>query len=213
MPLLTLLILRDRPIADNGRDHPFSVNECYRLITTIAVTLNLLKRHNVGQIRHATNTTRVRLWVVGPFLFYLLTFLLWFPLWRHAPHSFSARALGGVLGAMTAILMTLAVVGQFFNPLGLGPITDLPVRVHEHFKDDSKSVDATDASRRASLNRPALAITKRLPDGTPVRGTCPLCEVEFSTEAFDRDKSYAHESKLEQQYGEHFQYHLSDDCQ
>jgi len=58
---------------------------------------------------------------------------------------------------------------------------------------------------------PSLVITKRLKSGTPVRGACPVCEVEFSTEAFDRDRSYPHESKLEQWYAEHFQCHLSDD--
>jgi hypothetical protein len=48
---------------------------------------------------------KVKLWVIGPFLAYLLVFLLWFPLWQHSPHSFSARVLGILFGAMTAILV------------------------------------------------------------------------------------------------------------
>lgn len=157
-----------------------------------------------------TNKTRVRLWILGPFLFYLIVFLLWFPRWQHAPHSFSARVLGVLFAAMTAVLALLAIVGDFFNPLGLGPVTDLVVRIYQHFKDDSKRADAAGSSIQVGSSRPSLVITKRLHDGTPVRGACPICDVEFSTEAFDKDKSYAHENKLEEQYGEHFQYHLSD---
>lgn len=156
------------------------------------------------------NKTRVRLWVIGPFLFYLIIFLLWFPRWQHSPQSFSARALGVLFMAMTAILALLGIVGDFFNPLGLGPVTGLAVRIYRHFKDDSKRADVAGSRLGVGSSRPALVITKLLQDGTPVRGACPVCDVEFSTEAFDRDKSYAHQSKLEQQYGEHFQYHLFD---
>src|ERR1043166_5797781 len=74
---------------------------------------------------------KVRLWVVGPFLAYLLVFLLWFPLWQHSPHSFSARLLGILFGTMTAILVALYVVGEFVSPWGLGPITDIAGRVYE----------------------------------------------------------------------------------
>jgi hypothetical protein len=155
------------------------------------------------------NKLRVRLWLIGLFLFYLFVFLLWFPRWQHAPHSLSARLLGVLFGAMTAVLFVLGIVGEFLNPLGLGPVTDLAVRVYEHFKDDSKNGDAAQhASRHASLSRPALVITKRLRDGTPIRGACPLCGVEFSTEAFTGDKTYPHESRLDNWYQEHFEAHL-----
>jgi hypothetical protein len=156
-----------------------------------------------------TQKTRVRLWVVGPFLFYLLVFLLWFPRWQHAPHSLFTRLLGVLFAAMTAVLVMLYLVGEFFGPWGWG-VGDDAVRIYQHFKGDAETVDVGDASREASLNHPALVITKRLQDGTPVRGACPVCEVEFSTEAFYQDKSYPHESKLEQQYDEHFRDHMSE---
>jgi hypothetical protein len=37
-----------------------------------------------------TNKMNLRLWVVVPFLAYLLVFLLCFPLWQHSPHFFFA---------------------------------------------------------------------------------------------------------------------------
>jgi hypothetical protein len=79
---------------------------------------------------------KVRLWVVGPFLAYLLVFLLWFPLWQHSPHSFSARLLGILFGTMTAILVALYVVGEFVSPRGLGPVTDIVAKVYEAFFGD-----------------------------------------------------------------------------
>jgi len=60
------------------------------------------------------------------------------------------------------------------------------------------------------VKRPPLVITKRLNDGTPVRAACPLCDLEFSTEAFDRDRTYPHEGTLDKWYGEHFQSHILD---
>jgi hypothetical protein len=82
---------------------------------------------------------KVRLWAVGPFLAYLLTFLFWFPLWQHSPHSFSARALGVLFGAMTALLVPLYVVGTFFSPLsplGFGSLTKTPIKAYETFFGD-----------------------------------------------------------------------------
>lgn len=79
---------------------------------------------------------KVRLWVVGPFLAYLLVFLLWFPQWQHSPHSFSARALGILFEAMTAILAALYVVGIPFSPLGFGPVTEIAINAYETFFGD-----------------------------------------------------------------------------
>lgn len=83
-----------------------------------------------------TNKMKVRLWVVGTFLAYLLVFLLWLPLWQHSPHSFSARVLGILFGAMTAILVVLYVVGVFFSPWGLGPVTEIAIKAYETFFGD-----------------------------------------------------------------------------
>jgi glyoxalase/bleomycin resistance protein/dioxygenase superfamily protein len=74
---------------------------------------------------------KVRLWVIGPFLAYLLVFVIWFPLWQHSPHSLSARAFGILFGAMTAILVALYLVGAFFDPLGLGPVTGIAIKAYE----------------------------------------------------------------------------------
>jgi glyoxalase/bleomycin resistance protein/dioxygenase superfamily protein len=78
---------------------------------------------------------KVRLWVIGPFLAYFLVFLL-FPLWQHSPHSLSARVLGILFGAMTAILVALYAVGVFFDPLGLGPVTQIAIKAYETFFGD-----------------------------------------------------------------------------
>ena len=51
---------------------------------------------------------------------------------------------------------------------------------------------------------PALGITTRLADGTPVHAVCPLCNTLFSTEAFDSDRTYPHERKLKEWYLQHF---------
>jgi hypothetical protein len=86
-----------------------------------------------------TDKMKVRLWVVGPFLAYLVVFLLWFPLWQHSPHSFSARALGMLFGAMTAILVAMYVVGIPFSPLsplGLEPVIKTAIKAYETFFGD-----------------------------------------------------------------------------
>lgn len=51
---------------------------------------------------------------------------------------------------------------------------------------------------------PALVVTIRQPNGTPLRAICPLCEAAFSTEAFDADPNYPHEQKLKEWYLQHF---------
>lgn len=76
---------------------------------------------------------KIRLWVVGPFLAYLLVFVLWFPLWQHSPHSFSARLLSIIFGGMTAILVAICALGTLFSPLGLGPVTDVAIKAYETF--------------------------------------------------------------------------------
>ena len=165
-----------------------------------------------------TRATKLRLWVVGPFLFYLFVFLLWFPRWQNAPHAYSTRLLGFVFGGMTAILAVLAIIGGFFVPFGkagiVGDILDIAIRFYETFIAKDSTESAVHASnRRASLlsgERPPLVVTKRLKDGTPVRGACPLCDVEFSTEAFDRDRTYPHANTLDRWYAEHFASHIEE---
>ncbi len=160
-----------------------------------------------------TNKFKVRLWVIGPFLFYFLVFLLWFPRWQHASHSSSTRILGFLFGAMTAVLAAIYVIGIFFSPWGLGPFVQTAIDAYNTFlKKDSNVKPATPHHRSLTKeNRPALVITERLKDGTPVRGACPLCEVEFSTEAFKEDRTYSHESTLDRWYGEHLEYHIADE--
>ncbi len=78
--------------------------------------------------------TKVRFWIIGPFLFYLFVFLLWFPRWQHAPHSLSARLLGLLFGAMTLLLLLLATIGNFFVPMAWGgwaPVGELAIRLIE----------------------------------------------------------------------------------
>jgi len=78
--------------------------------------------------------TKVRFWIVGPFLFYLFVFLLWFPRWQHAPHSLSARLLGLLFGAMTLLLVVLGTIGNFFVPMwrgGWAPVGELAIRLIE----------------------------------------------------------------------------------
>ena len=41
-----------------------------------------------------------------------------------------------------------------------------------------------------------------------MRGYCPLCESEFSTEAFEDDPAYEHERKLNEVYDLHFAEHI-----
>jgi len=75
--------------------------------------------------------TQVRFWIVGPFLFYLFVFLLWFPRWQHAPHSLSARLLGLLFGAMTLLLVLIGTIGTFFVPMwrgGWAPVGELAIR-------------------------------------------------------------------------------------
>ena len=57
---------------------------------------------------------------------------------------------------------------------------------------------------------PSLVITKYTAQGKPVRGYCPICDNEFSTEAFEDDPSYEHEQKLKEVYDLHFAQHLSE---
>jgi hypothetical protein len=162
--------------------------------------------------------SKVRLWVIGPLLFYLLIFLLWFPRWQHAPQSYSARLLGGLfitLTAMWAVPMIVGVLwyGSWGRP-GLRDVVQLVTEIYETFlkKDSSSSTPAISNKsvlRAAALNRPSLVISKQLKDGTPVRGHCPLCEVEFSTEAFGKDRSYPHEARLDKWYREHFEEHIA----
>jgi len=76
--------------------------------------------------------TQVRFWIVGPFLFYLFVFLLWFPRWQHAPHSLSARLLGLLFGAMTLLLVLIGTIGTFFVPMwrgGWAPVGELAIRL------------------------------------------------------------------------------------
>lgn len=162
-----------------------------------------------------TNEFKVRFWIIGPFLFYLFVFLLWFPRWQHASHSFSTRLLGLLFGAMTAILMVLGIIGGFFSPFGLGPFVRTAIDAYNTFlRKDSEEKPATPRHQSTSLtkeNCPALVITKRLTDGTPIRGACPLCDLEFSTEAFRDDGTYPYEGTLDRWYGEHFEYHIADE--
>ena len=161
-----------------------------------------------------TKLTKVRLEVTGPLLFYLFVFLLWFPVWLHAPRSLSARLLGLVFGAMTAALAAFCVVGSL--PWSWR-FAEIVIHVYEtYLKRESGETPVAPSKRMtqfASMDRPPLVITKRRKDGTPICAACPICEFEFSTEAFDGDRSYPHESKLEQWYGEHFEDHLSDESE
>jgi hypothetical protein len=131
-----------------------------------------------------TDKMKVRLWVIGPFLAYLLVFLLWFPVWQHAPQSFSARILGILFGAMTAILVALCVVGVFSAPLGLGPVIGAAIKAYETFfgdhlrkaamplfYTDSVTLAYTDVegAKRWWIETFGCKITK-----TPLNWDCPL---------------------------------------
>jgi len=62
------------------------------------------------------------------------------------------------------------------------------------------------------MAEPTITITKRTSKGTPIRGACPLCDSEFSTEAFDNDESYAHERTLNADFAAHMkQVHTRED--
>jgi hypothetical protein len=112
---------------------------------------------------------------------------------------------------MTAVLMVLAIIGGFFSPLGLGPIVQTAIDAYETFFKSDSSPAPNSRKTFMSVKRPPLIITTRLKDGTPVRGACPLCDLEFSTEAFETDRTYPHESTLEKWYGEHFEDHIVDE--
>ena len=85
-----------------------------------------------------TNRFRVRFWILAPFLFYFLVFLLWFPRWQHAPHASSTQALGFLFGAMTAVLAAICVIGKFFAPWDLGPFVQTAINAYKTFlKKDS----------------------------------------------------------------------------
>lgn len=160
---------------------------------------------------------KVRLWVIGPALLYLFVFLLWFSRWQHAPQSHSARVLGALFLTLTALWVVPVIIGALWygswGKPGLRDAVQLVEEIYEtFFKKDSG--DTPVVSRKAihnigALDRPSLVITKKLKDGTPVRGQCPLCEVEFSTEAFDKDRRYPHEATLNKWYGEHFEEHIA----
>ena len=186
-------------------------------------------RNTAGRQRMHSNKLKVRFWVVGPFLFYLAVFLLWFPRWQSSPNSASTRFLGVLFGAMTAVLAACHVIGAILYGSFTGLYTIISGRSPRNQygwliqtaidawdtfvrSDSTPSYDGA-SSRRAStllLERPPLVVTKRLIDGTPIRGACPLCEVDFSTEAFADDPTYPHESTLDKWYGEHFECHLEE---
>jgi hypothetical protein len=213
-----------RKISRNGTECAGRIDALNRwmkgLISTITVTPNLVGGHNASGYRDKMSAKpKVRLWVIGPCLLYLFVFLLWFPRWHPAPQSYSARLLGALFLAITAawavpLIIGVLWYGSWLQP-GLRDIVQLVKDIYETFFKKDVSSKAAAAGNPIihvrEVDRPPLAITKRLKNGTPVRGACPVCEVEFSTEAFDSDRLYPHESKLEQWYGEHFQYHLSDE--
>jgi hypothetical protein len=178
-------------------------------------TRSIFDRYNItGEATCAErHRMKVRFRVIGPFLLYLAVFLLWFPRWQHAPHSFSARLLGVVFGAMTAVLAALCLVGGLFWRWGWGPFVQTAINAYQTFFEKIPTNSDAPATRKSGwtpASRPAIVITKRLKSGTPVRGACPLCDAEFSTEAFDRDQTYPHKSTLDRWYGEHFEYHIAD---
>ena len=100
--------------------------------------------------------------------------------------------------------------GSWLRP-GLRDVVQLVTDIYEtFFKKDVGSTPAVSSNPiigLGAMDRPSLVITKRLKNGTPVRGACPLCDVEFSTEAFDGDRTYPHERTLDAWYEGHFQEH------
>lgn len=159
---------------------------------------------------------KVRFWLIAPFLLYLVSFLLWLPRWQHAPQSASARLLGVLLLAMTAILAVFCLVGKFVSRWDLGPFVQMAIQAYQtFFRSDPNTSPAPPRSRKTGLtplHRPHLLITQRMKDGTPVRAACPWCAVEFSSEAFDQDMTYPHQATLEKDYAEHFESHLAEDA-
>jgi hypothetical protein len=182
------------------------------------MTPNLRTGHNAPGYRDKMSAKpKVRLWVIGPCLLYLFVFLLWFPRWQHAPQSHSTRLLGALFLAMTAVWAVPLIVGVLWHGSWLQPglrdVVQLVTDIYETFlKKDVGSKPAVSSNPiigLGAMNHPSLIISKRLKNGTPVRGACPLCDVEFSTEAFDSDRTYPHERTLDAWYEEHFQDHIA----
>ncbi len=94
---------------------------------------------------------KVRLWVIGPPLLYLFVFLLWFPRWQHAPQSYSARLLGALFLAMTAVCAVPLIVGvlwygSWLRP-GLHDVVQLVTDIYETwFKKDVGSTAAVSSN-------------------------------------------------------------------
>src|ERR1041384_1081416 len=138
---------------------------------------------------------QIRAWVIGPLLAYLFVFALWFPVWKRAPQSFWAHVLGIVFAAMTAVFALIYLVGAVQWKFGW--LFDIGIHIYETYIKKESDDEVSDAAKQTPVlspgDYPALLITHRLRDGTPVRAECPVCEVEFSTEAFEHDRSYPHE--------------------
>jgi hypothetical protein len=166
-------------------------------------------------MRH--DTLKVRLWVIAPFLLYLLVFLLWVLGSRGAPTAASTRWLGYLFGGMTAILAALYLFARvLFGRYGNTGLLSFMRTAHDFWEtfidgDSTRSPSKVSEGHAGTpIEPPPLVITKRMRNGTPIRGLCPLCEVDFSTEAFAGDPSYPHESRLNEWYLEHYEAHLHD---
>ncbi len=55
---------------------------------------------------------KVRMRVVGPFLLFLIVFLVGFPVWLRSPHSPGGQLFAYVFGAMLIVLSLAYAVGQ-----------------------------------------------------------------------------------------------------